>query len=417
MTYRIRIGSYYGSSSYKSKSGSPLQLRCRKGSCFYKKKKYPWQILTAVIISLQIAIVLNISTNESFSNTFRGNGKSWSLEQYIPVFNGFNQNIWYWTRGSILKNPSFWKEEYLSVRTKSIRPFSPNFWARYVYGNKGNEKGIKNYHVNIRSLANKVAEVKYVIKQHSPHLLGISECELRKPLDENKLKIPGYDILFPRSWRQNDYARVILYVKKSFCYERLEHLEDSNIQSIWIKGGFKNGKRLYFSHIYREHTSTMGSSLAHQRQYLEKMLNQWRLAYDDKQGTNSQNEIHIMGDMNIDASDDRWLNPNYSLVSLSRMVDAECNYLDLNQLVVEPTRHQFNSIQGTMSTSCIDHFYTNVKYRCSDVSVFPFGASDHDIIGYIRYCKDPPQPSRTIRKRSYRSFDPTKFIAELGNVD
>ena len=61
-----------------------------------------------------------------------------------------------------------------------------NFWARYTYGNKVNPRGIKNFHLNIRSLSNKIAEVKYVIKQESPQLLGLSECELHKPFDEKK---------------------------------------------------------------------------------------------------------------------------------------------------------------------------------------------------------------------------------------
>ena len=48
-----------------------------------------------------------------------------------------------------------------------------NFWARYTYGNKVNLRGMKNFHLNIRSLSNKISEVKYVIKQESPHLLGL----------------------------------------------------------------------------------------------------------------------------------------------------------------------------------------------------------------------------------------------------
>ena len=48
-----------------------------------------------------------------------------------------------------------------------------NFWARYTYGNKVNLRGVKNFHLNIRSLSNKISEVKYVIRQESPHLLGL----------------------------------------------------------------------------------------------------------------------------------------------------------------------------------------------------------------------------------------------------
>ena len=102
---------------------------------------------------------------------------------------------------------------------------SHNFWARYIYGNKSeNKRGIKNIHLNIRSLNNKVFEVKNIVKIHDPHILGLSECELRKRegvYDESHLKVPGYKILFPKSWSQKGYARILVYVKKSFQVEQL----------------------------------------------------------------------------------------------------------------------------------------------------------------------------------------------------
>ena len=99
------------------------------------------------------------------------------------------------------------------------------------------------------------------------------------------------------------------------------------------------------------------------------------------------------------------------------MIDSTCNSLNLTQLVAQPTRHQFNSVRQTTSHSIIDHIYTNSKYRCSDVKVISFGASDHDIIGYTRFSIEPSQPSRTIRKRSYKNFDASKFLNELKEVD
>ena len=84
------------------------------------------------------------------------------------------------------------------------------------------------------------------------------------------LKIPGYDLLFPRSWEMYGHARVVLYVKKTLQYKQIVSLEEPDIQSIWIKGGFGNCKQLYFCHCYREYTSTLGSTLSSQRKHFEK---------------------------------------------------------------------------------------------------------------------------------------------------
>ena len=76
---------------------------------------------------------------------------------------------------------------------------SPNFLARYQYGNPS--KGIKNFHLNIRSLKTKMSEVKNIVKRENPHILGISEAELRKlnNFDQNSIKIPGYNVVLPKS--------------------------------------------------------------------------------------------------------------------------------------------------------------------------------------------------------------------------
>ena len=89
--------------------------------------------------------------------------------------------------------------------------------------------------------------------------MGLSEVELFKnggQFDETTLKIPGYTLLFPKSWTVHSFARVVVYVKNNLEYVQVPELEDNLIQSIWIKGGFKRGKKVYYCHGYREHTST-----------------------------------------------------------------------------------------------------------------------------------------------------------------
>ena len=76
-----------------------------------------------------------------------------------------------------------------------------------------------------------------------------------------------------------------------------------------------------------------------------------------------------------------------------------------------------NSVSNTTAISCIDHIYTNTKYRCSAATVTPFGNSDHDLISYYRYSKEPSAPSRTIRKRSYKNFDINKYKEDLACID
>ena len=136
--------------------------------------------------------------------------------------------------------------------------------ARYKYGNK-QEKGIKNMHINIRSIRNKMQEIKYIVQSHSPHVLGVSETEIHNnQIDVEQLKVPDSDKVLPKSWNNVNKARVVVYVKKSFQYEHLDVLESNSIQSIWIRGHLKNSKNIYFCHAYREHMAD--ETIAYQRE-------------------------------------------------------------------------------------------------------------------------------------------------------
>ena len=63
----------------------------------------------------------------------------------------------------------------------SIR--SPNKYAKITYGNKTSSgRGIKNLHLNIRSIRNKMSDIKHLIHKEKPHLFGLSESEWRRIL-------------------------------------------------------------------------------------------------------------------------------------------------------------------------------------------------------------------------------------------
>ena len=129
------------------------------------------------------------------------------------------------------------------------------------------------------------------------------------------------------------------------------------------------------------------------------------------------NETHICGDFNIDVFQGRWLQPDYPLVSLSRLVKNACHLNNFHQLVKEITRVQYNSVSNTTESSCIDHIYTNAKFRCSNPAVVSFGDSDHDLLQYTRYSKINSDVARTVYKRSYKKFDESKFLQDLSVID
>ena len=112
------------------------------------------------------------------------------------------------------------------TRFMTLTKLRPNKYAKITYGNKATMRsGLRNFHLNIRSIGNKMADVKQLVSQHKPHIFGLSECELTST-NNTHLKIPGYDLLYPKSWSLQGYARVIVYIKSSLDYQQMHDFED-----------------------------------------------------------------------------------------------------------------------------------------------------------------------------------------------
>ena len=216
-------------------------------------------------------------------------------------------------------------------------------------------------------------------------------------------------MLLPKSWDSAGFARVAVYVKKTFQYTQLHELEDDLVQSIWLKTPNR-------STFVMATESSIGRSVSDQKIYLDRYLSQWEAA--TLHGNPPEpNKVHICCDMNIDMNNDRWLKPDYSLLPLSKCLQSACSVSNFSQLVSGITRTQYNSVRNMTDMSCIDHVYCNYKHRCSKITITSNGASDHDQLSYVRYSKNPPAPSRIIKKRLYKNFEKDGFIDDLKQVD
>ena len=73
--------------------------------------------------------------------------------------------------------------------------------------------------------------------------------------------------------------------------------------------------------------------------------------------------------MNLDSLGGRWLEADYSLVRLGRMVRDCCLVNNFSQMVNQVTRVQFNKVKMQTTTSCIDNVYCNTEQRISAVKI------------------------------------------------
>ena len=69
-------------------------------------------------------------------------------------------------------------------------------------------KGIKILHLNIRSLYNKLDEIRLLVVESNPDILGISETWLHNGIDDSEIHIPNFSLL--RKDRRDGYGGVAL---------------------------------------------------------------------------------------------------------------------------------------------------------------------------------------------------------------
>ena len=234
-TYRHRIG-------YFNQVSTAIRLKKSRYMHFKSDKLDPRSISIKKVLIYSISLILVCFYQESLNFQVKG----------ILSCYGFQAGSY--SRVSIkpfqVHVIQTWSENPNVYLTFSFK--SSNKYAKATYGNRDHlRRGVKNLHLNIRSLRNKLSDVKLLIKQHKPHIFGISECELKKTnnWDLNHLKIPGYDLLLPKSWDIHGFARIVIYVKSTVEYEQITELEHDLIQSIWIELGFKNCKKVMYCHV------------------------------------------------------------------------------------------------------------------------------------------------------------------------
>ena len=286
---------------------------------------------------------------------------------------------------------------------------SRNFIARMVNGN-GRERGIKIIYWNKGPsfLENKFNEIEAVIDDHKPHMLGLSEANLRAGHDQTKVQLTDYNLHTAQTLDNPDLlvSRVVVYTHNLLVVKRRYDLEDKNILSIWLEIGLPRKRKFLVCHAYREwrhlnqgdHSS---GTLEAQHDRWKQFLTQWERALGENK------EVIVAMDANIDFL--KWTSDSLQPGIKPLVNDLFSNIfpLGVTQMVKSPTR-----FWPGHPPSGLDHLYTNRPEKLSEVFSEHAG-SDHKIIKVTRSAKSIKRNVRYVRKRCYKDFDERKFKEEV----
>ena len=283
-----------------------------------------------------------------------------------------------------------------------------NFLAKIVNGNRGARgTGIKLAHWNKGPsyLHNKHLEVEAIIADHHPHVLGLSEANLKRDHDHGLVQHTDYHLHLPPtlSRPETDTARVVVYTHKSLIVKRRADLEDSRVSAIWLEVGLPQKKKILVCQGYREwrylgQTDQASSTLVAQLERWSIFLAMWEKALVEGK------EVVVMMDANLDFL--KWTNDNLpvgdSTVKLKPLIELLFKKIfphGVSQLVSVATR----SWPGQEDAG-LDHVYTNKPEKMSGVYAEFIGGSDHKLIQITRFAKTLQRNVRFVRKRTFKNF-------------
>ena len=304
---------------------------------------------------------------------------------------------------------------------KASFPSSVNHFCHVLYGNRRNvgynyltwncDKGFLSQ--------NKLDDVKVAAAKLRPHVIGISEVNLKRMENNNSehsysyfsteqvqqaFYIPDYKIILPDSWTKYGMARIMLYVKDDLKVKVKHASDDANhLQNILIEIGYGKSKPHFFNFYYREWTSCVRQSNRYQEEDLQLLLNIWRNC------TSENKDFIAMGDMNICAK--RMDEPNYEHANLANLLKDFLLEEDCIQLIDDYTR--IRKVQDTIQRSALDHATVNCIQKVSAPAIVGIGKSDHLGIFLTKSSREIRANPRTTKKRIYKNFDPIAFRKDI----
>ena len=202
-------------------------------------------------------------------------------------------------------------------------------------------------HYNVQSLLPKLDNLSIELKDFD--ILTFSETWLNDSIHSDDLTIPSFSKP-ERKDRMDGYGGVCIYVKNTLAYKRMEELEFTGIESIWIEVTMKQ-LRILVGVFYRPPNSNY--------EYWSKIDDSIHLAMDSR-----ANDIIVLGDFNF----------NMLNHQSSSKISSLCQQLGLFQLIKEPTHFTENT------SSLIDIMLVN-----NTNSLIQSGVSDPFLNQQVRY--------------------------------
>ena len=253
------------------------------------------------------------------------------------------------------------------------------------FGVIDNKKGIKLASLNVRSLLDKLDQLRIILASRPLDILAINETFLDSNILTSQLNIDGY--IFERYDRGSRHGGGVgFYIRDNLQYAlyKQDVISQHNIEALFIKLKRPHRDAVLVGTIYRPPSA--------KTEYYDNIVNVLDHIIDE-------HDCIVMGDLNYNYVLDESLSTN-PIHYLSQLYG-------LTQLVSEPTRIT------TSSSTLIDVILTTIPESHVCTGVIKLTLSDHYLPYTILTCQAPKVPPKCITVRDFKNFNNDSFLSDL----
>ena len=238
---------------------------------------------------------------------------------------------------------------------------------------------MKVAHINIRSIRNKIEEVKLLLHICRFDILAITETHLNHKISDNQLQINNYKMVRRDRSRGTVGGGCLVYVANRLCFTRLRTLELADIKGIWLKIMFEVAAFIVGT-IYRPPSDTDFFESFYVT--LEKVWLKYR-------------NVIVIGDLNADFTK----NGENIISATGKRLHRMLQHFDYFVANDEPTRITAET------SSLIDLIIASHPYSVKCTKTLELGISDHLLVYASVANKIKRPPPKVVTARSYKRFE------------
>ena len=263
-------------------------------------------------------------------------------------------------------------------------------------------------------LFNKKDDIESIIEDYRPHVLGLSEANLRKEDNLSEVQLADYNLhICPTIDNPNHgVSRVVVYTHKSLVVKSRPDLMNPQVSSVWLEVGLPGRQKFLICNTYREwgypnQPDRSSHSIIAQKDRWSLFLDQWESAIT------KDKEILILGDINI--CHKKWMKQDLSPSDMAYKL-RPLTYELFDRIIPHgfcQLVQGFSHIRQGQEKSGLDHLYSKKINKLSDVSLHSNAASDHKMIHVVRYTRSMRKDVRYVKKRMFKDFNEDGFRAEI----